>query len=232
VISAPAPSPALGSAGLALLIDTEFACAADPLVGVTVGAGAVFWAGAAVVEAELEVSAGAGFDADDEVAVCGDWLEDPAGSEETGLEDVSEVVACGAGLLTVAVVAGVEVSVDTASVEGELDPVLAAAWSVTSDAVAPESGVEAWASEPAEVGVEAGAAGAAGAVGAAGAGAGAADVAVELGAGVGGVEGGGEGAVADDESLTGAGAAAAAVVEAVAVVAGAAVAGAAGALPG
>jgi hypothetical protein len=204
---------------LALLIDTEFACAADPLVGVTVGAGAVFWAGAAVVEAELEVSAGAGFDADDEVAVCGDWLEDPAGSEETGLEDVSEVVACGAGLLTVAVVAGVEVSVDTASVEGELDPVLAAAWSVTSDAVAPESGVEAWASEPAEVGVEAGAAGAA-------------DVAVELGAGVGGVEGGGEGAVADDESLTGAGAAAAAVVEAVAVVAGAAVAGAAGALPG
>jgi hypothetical protein len=204
---------------LALLIDTEFAGAADPLVGVTVGAGAVFWAGAAVVEAELEVSAGAGFDADDEVAVCGDWLEDPAGSEETGLEDVSEVVACGAGLLTVAVVAGVEVSVDTASVEGELDPVLAAAWSVTSDAVAPESGVEAWASEPAEVGVEAGAAGAA-------------DVAVELGAGVGGVEGGGEGAVADDESLTGAGAAAAAVVEAVAVVAGAAVAGAAGALPG
>lgn len=212
---------------MALLIDTELAGAAEPLAGVTVGVGAVFCAGAAVVEAELDVSTGCGFEADEEVAACGDSVED-AGSEETELGDVSEVVACGAGLLTVAVVAGAGVSVDTASVEGELDPVLAAAWSVTSDAVAPESGVEASESEPAEAGVEAGAAGA---VGAAGAGVGAADVAVELGAGVGGAEDGGEEAAADDESLTAAGAAAAVVVGAVAMVAGAVV-GAAGALPG
>jgi hypothetical protein len=143
VISGLAASPALGSAGLALLIDTELAGAAEPLVGVTVGVGAVFWAGAAVAEAEFEVSAGGGFDVDEEVAVCGDWVEDTAGPEETELEDVSEVVACGAGLLTVAVVAGVvSVAVDPAAVAGELDPVLAAAWSVAADVVAPESGVE------------------------------------------------------------------------------------------
>lgn len=217
---------------MALLIDTELAGAGEPSAGVTVGVAAVLGDGAVVVGAELEVSAGCGFEADEEVAACGDSVEDAAGSEETELEDVSEVVACGAGLLTVAVVAGAGVSVDTASVEGELGPVLAAAWSVTFDAVAPESGVEASGSEPAEAGVEAGVAGA---VGAAGVGVGAADVAVELGAGVGEVEDGGGEAVADDESLTAAGAAAAAVVGAVAMVAGAAGAagvGAVGALPG
>lgn len=154
VISAPAASPALGSAGLALLIDTELAGAAKLVAGVTVGVGAVVWAGAAVaaagnvavVEAEFEVSAGGGFEVNEEAAVCAAWVEDTdsAGPEETELEEVSEVVACGAGLLTVAVVAaGVSVAVGIAAVAGEPDPVLAAAWSVTADAVAPESGVEA-----------------------------------------------------------------------------------------
>ena len=111
VISAPATSPALGSPGLALLIDTELAGAAEPVGGVTVGVGAVVGAGAAiaapgdgaVVEAEFAASAGGGFEFDEEVAAC---VEDTAGPEDTELEEVSEVVACGAGLLTVAVVAG------------------------------------------------------------------------------------------------------------------------------
>jgi len=142
VISAPAPSPALGSVGLALLIDTELAGAAEPVVGVTVGVGAVFWAGAAAGDAELDVSVGGGVEVDGEVVVCGDWVEDTAGPEETELEGASEVVACGAGLVTVAVVAGVGVSVDTPSVAGELDPALAAVWSAAAGPGAPESGVE------------------------------------------------------------------------------------------
>lgn len=46
VISVPAVSPALGSAGLALLIETELAGGAEPVAGVRVGVGAELWAGA------------------------------------------------------------------------------------------------------------------------------------------------------------------------------------------
>jgi hypothetical protein len=143
-ISAPAATPALGSVGLALLIETEPAGAADPVAGVTVGVGALVWVGAtvgvdvAVVEPEL--SAGGGLVDDEDVAAGEDSVEEPAGSEETEVEDGSEVVACGAGLLTVVVVAGAGVSVDAASGEGELDPALAGVSPAPADAVAPESG--------------------------------------------------------------------------------------------
>jgi hypothetical protein len=228
-MSAPVASPALGSAGPELLIDFE-PDGAGPVAGVGVGAGAVVWVGpavaaaggGAVVVAEPGVSVGGGLEVVDEDSVGGAWVEDAAGPEETGPEGESEIVAAGAGLLTVAVPCVVE---DPAVVSDELWPVPAAAWSGDVDVVEPASGVEA----SAEVCVEAGAGGPAGAA-AVGAGA---DTAVEAGAGSGveagaGVEGGGVGALADDESLPAAAGAGGEVAVAAAGVAALAAVGAAG----
>ena len=120
-------STAVGSAGLPLLIGATLAAGTVAAAGVDVGVGSAVEAGeagdvggtGAAVEAELVVSAGGGLDVDDVLAVC-----------SAALEDVSDVVACGAGLLTVA-----------AAVAGELVSVVVDAWSAGADAAAPDAGV-------------------------------------------------------------------------------------------
>jgi hypothetical protein len=214
LMSAPVVPPALRSAGLLLLIGATLVAGAGPAAAGADEAGEA--AGVeAVVEAELDVAAGGAL----------------------AVEDGSEVVGCGAGLLTVVVVSagGPEVvvaGVDAAAVVVEAESVAVDVWSAGAEAVALESCTGAWSAVLAGVDVDAGAAGVAVVAGAAG-------VAVEVeagagaGAGVGlaggGLEGGAAGAAAgaDDESLTGAAGADVAAVAA----AGAAV-GAAGAAAG
>lgn len=127
VMFAPVAWPALGSAGLPLLIGAALVAGAELVADVAAAvaageAGAAAGVGA-VVEAALEVSVGGAL----------------------AVDEVSEVVACGAGLLTVAVVsadvaagvdAGVSAGVEAAAVA---DEVAVDAWSVGAAAVALES---------------------------------------------------------------------------------------------
>lgn len=112
-MSDPVAGPELGSAGLPLAMGATLAAGPGPLAGVgaAVGAGeagAVAGVGAGV-EVELDVSAGGAL----------------------AVDDVSEVVCSGAGLLTVVVVSA---GVDAVGVADEAEPVVVDAWSAGADA--------------------------------------------------------------------------------------------------